>query len=93
MTKTTVRNLSVKFEDESSGTYECTIDLSEVDFDRYTVTLESGGVYKDRSGKILSNDAAVAGAGQSVTATVCSGDIAQKVTVKVVVIYTISTFA
>nr|MDE7215698.1 hypothetical protein [Clostridia bacterium] len=97
LTKTLSRNLYVMFdqggENESYGNYDCTIDLNGVNFDYYHVMsvkeFEVDGVkynYRDRSGNPVA-DVDVAKQGTDVTVTVCSGDIAQRVTIKAVVIY------
>ena len=91
LTSTLKRNLAVWFEGEDGvgGTYECTIDLKKVNFTTaYDVELEDGQ-FKDKSGNVISED--LASYGTDVTVTVCSGDIAQTVTVKAVVIYQVQS--
>ena len=93
LTKTLLRNLYVAFDDETYGNYDCTIDLSDVNFGYYDVMLvnefEVDGVkyrYRDRSGNPVA-ETDIASKGTDVTVTVCSGDIAQRVTIKAVVIF------
>ena len=93
LTRTMKRNLYVLFKDETYGTYECTIDLSAVNLDYYVVQsvtpFEIDGEtysYRDRSGNPVA-DKDIAALGTDITVTVCSGDIAQRVTVKAVVVF------
>ena len=92
LTSTLKRNYYVWFVgDDGVGDtrYECTIDLSKVNFkSAYNVELEDGQ-YKDTSGNVITDD--IASYGTDVTLTVCSGDIAQRVTVKAVVIYQVQS--
>ncbi|MDE5991149.1 MAG: hypothetical protein K2H36_06165 [Clostridia bacterium] len=92
LTTSMTRNLYVAFTDGTYGTYECTIDLLGVNMNYYDVQsverFEVDGkayYYRDRNGAPVS-DEDLANIGTDVTLTVCSGDIAQRITIKAVVV-------
>lgn len=91
----TLNKKEVLFEDGSSGEYECTIDLSGVNFESVQATTLRNTTYSD--GRVVTTAWGIGHNGEDVTgdtqaiedcalnikATVCSGDIAQETTVKV----------
>ncbi|MDE6188862.1 MAG: hypothetical protein K2G37_01070 [Clostridia bacterium] len=103
LTKTLTRNLFVRFSDGTTGTYECTIDLSLINFENYNIYTLSNPVVKEVDGVMVTYkystkageyvaDEDVASKGTTVKVTVCSGDIAQVVEIQVVVIYDAQTY-
>lgn len=91
-TKLLTLNKQVMFDDGTSGTYECTIDLSGIQFDsvtsatlRWSTDANGNLVITDlrNQGAVITTEEEVRACAMDVKITVCSGDIAQETTVKV----------
>lgn len=85
LTKSITRNIEVMFTDGTTGIYECTIDLSTVNFEYYNLISTSDGYVTRENAAINTDD--IYDYGVDVTVTVCSGDIAQIKTIRVVIVY------
>lgn len=103
LTNKIVTNLTVYFSDGTSGSYECTIDISKIAFteeNEYTLlmtveTNEDGTsgkvVYKDSQGRVLDTEEARMNAALDVDVTIFSGDIAINTTMKLHVLKQVMT--
>lgn len=103
LTNKIVTNLMVYFSDGTSGSYECTIDISTIAYtneNEYTLlmtveTNEDGTtgkvVYKDSQGQILDSEEARMNAAIDVNVTIFSGDITINTTMKLHVLKQVTT--
>lgn len=103
LTNKIVTSLVVYFSDGTSGSYECTIDISKIAYTNendYTLlmtveTNEDGTsgkvVYKDSQGRVLDTDEARMNAALDVNVTIFSGDITINTTMKLHVLKQVMT--